>query len=112
MQSKPPEKAKGKIVHSPCRDWNQMNRQQRRHMMRKIQSDDLSLEVVHPDAAGIACCALDGLQANIDTAIIKTVQFIIPTRSLLVTTGNQKKWTSVPNSLRLPSHGEARSVRG
>jgi len=30
-----------------------MNRQQRRHMMRKMQSDDLSLEVVHPDAAGI-----------------------------------------------------------
>jgi transposase len=30
-----------------------MNRKQRREMMRKIQSDDLSLEVVHPDAAGI-----------------------------------------------------------
>jgi transposase len=30
-----------------------MNRQQRREMMRKIQSDDLSLEVLHPDAAGI-----------------------------------------------------------
>ena len=30
-----------------------MNRKQRREMMRKIQSEDLSLEVVHPDAAGI-----------------------------------------------------------
>jgi len=30
-----------------------MNRKQRREMMRRIQSDDLSLEVVHPDAAGI-----------------------------------------------------------
>ena len=30
-----------------------MNRKQRRETMRKIQSDDLSLEVVHPDAAGI-----------------------------------------------------------
>ncbi len=30
-----------------------MNRKQRREMMRKIQSDDLRLEVVHPDAAGI-----------------------------------------------------------
>jgi hypothetical protein len=30
-----------------------MNRKQRREMMRKIQSDDLSLEVVHPHAAGI-----------------------------------------------------------
>ena len=33
--------------------WQQMNRKQRRETMRKIQSDDLSLEVVHPDAAGI-----------------------------------------------------------
>src|ERR1700756_500958 len=31
-----------------------MNRKQRREMMRKIQSEDLSLEVIHPDAAGIA----------------------------------------------------------
>ena len=28
-------------------------RKQRREMMRKIQSEDLSLEVIHPDAAGI-----------------------------------------------------------
>jgi transposase len=33
--------------------WDQMNRKQRREMMRKMQNDDLSLEVVHPDAAGI-----------------------------------------------------------
>jgi transposase len=31
-----------------------MNRKQRREMMRQIQSEDLSLEVVHPHAAGIA----------------------------------------------------------
>ena len=30
-----------------------MNRKERREMMRKIQSDNLSLDVVHPDAAGI-----------------------------------------------------------
>ena len=30
-----------------------MNRKQRRELTRKIQSQDLSLEVVHPDAAGI-----------------------------------------------------------
>ena len=30
-----------------------MNRMQRREMMRKMQSEDLSLEVIHPDAAGI-----------------------------------------------------------
>src|SRR6516162_5885520 len=33
--------------------WDEMNRQQRREMMRKMQSEDLSLEVVHPQAAGI-----------------------------------------------------------
>jgi len=30
-----------------------MNRKQRRGTMRTIQSEELSLEVVHPDAAGI-----------------------------------------------------------
>ena len=33
--------------------WHQMNRKQRRETMRRIQSENLSLEVVHPDAAGI-----------------------------------------------------------
>ena len=33
--------------------WNEMNRRQRREMIRKMQSVDLSLEVVHPHAAGI-----------------------------------------------------------
>src|SRR6267142_3781638 len=33
--------------------WNEMNRKQRREMMRKVQSEDLSLQVVHPHAAGI-----------------------------------------------------------
>ncbi|HEX4577752.1 MAG TPA: hypothetical protein VH117_10400, partial [Edaphobacter sp.] len=33
--------------------WQEMNRKQRREMIRKIQSEDLRLEVVHPDAAGI-----------------------------------------------------------
>ena len=31
----------------------QLNRKQRREMTRQLQSEDLSLEVVHPDAAGI-----------------------------------------------------------
>ena len=30
-----------------------LNRKQRRELVRKIQADDVSLEVVHPDAAGI-----------------------------------------------------------
>jgi len=33
--------------------WHQMKRKQRREMARKIQAEDLSLEVVHPHAAGI-----------------------------------------------------------
>ena len=53
MKPRSPEKAKKAIADSSCGHWNQMNRQQRRDVMRKMQSDDLSLEVVHPDAAGI-----------------------------------------------------------
>ena len=33
--------------------WHQMNRKQRREMARKIQAEDLSLEVVHPHAGGL-----------------------------------------------------------
>src|SRR5881396_2280828 len=33
--------------------WHQMNRKQRRETMRRIQRENISLEVVHPDAAGI-----------------------------------------------------------
>ena len=52
MKSRPPER--GKITdHARRGHWNKMNRKQRREMMRKMQSEDLSLEVVHPDAAGI-----------------------------------------------------------
>src|SRR5882762_8531157 len=53
MKSRPPEKVKKATDHATCGHWNEMNRKQRRDMMRKIQSEDLSLEVVHPDAAGI-----------------------------------------------------------
>ena len=38
-------KAPGKV--------QRMNGKQRRELARKIQADDVSLEVVHPDAAGI-----------------------------------------------------------
>jgi len=43
-----------KATHHPAQPrWQKMNRKQRRELARKIQSEDLSLEVVHPDAAGI-----------------------------------------------------------
>ena len=50
MKSKPPEKAKKATDHTTRGHWQEMNRKQRRDMLRKIQSEDLSLEVVHPDA--------------------------------------------------------------
>ena len=52
MESRPAEKAK-KTTEAKHVPWNDMNRKQRREMTRKIQSADLSLEVVHPNAAGI-----------------------------------------------------------
>ena len=33
--------------------WHQMNRKQRRELTRQMQSQEISLEVIHPDAAGI-----------------------------------------------------------
>src|SRR5437588_986335 len=53
MKSKPRDKTNKTTNHPTQRHWREMNRKQRREMMRKIQSEDLSLEVVHPDAAGI-----------------------------------------------------------
>src|SRR5262244_100988 len=50
QDKKPSKKASGKPTPSK---WDEMNRKQRREMMRKMQSEDLNLEVVHPHAAGI-----------------------------------------------------------
>ena len=44
------EKASSRPVRG---GWQQMNRKQRREWIRKIQAEELSLQVVHPDAAGI-----------------------------------------------------------
>src|ERR1700751_3961533 len=53
MKPKQQEKTKKATDHSTHRHWHEMNRKQRRETTRKIQSKDLSLEVIHPDAAGI-----------------------------------------------------------
>jgi hypothetical protein len=53
MKAKPPQKIQKAANPSTRGHWNEMNRKQRREMMRKIQSEDFSLEVVHPHAAGI-----------------------------------------------------------
>src|SRR4249920_1284034 len=53
MKPRPQEKNKRATNHPTQGHWHEMNRKQRRETMRKIQSDDLSLEVLHPDAAGI-----------------------------------------------------------
>src|SRR6266478_1952014 len=58
QQNKPQKASSGPEQGS----WQQMNRKQRREMTRKIQAENLSLEVVHPHAAGTpgrerrACC--------------------------------------------------------
>jgi transposase len=53
MKNKQPEKSNEAPRRATEGHWHEMNRKQRREMMRKIQSDDLRLEVVNPDAAGI-----------------------------------------------------------
>jgi len=53
MKPKRVEKNKKAGCRPTSNNWHKMNRKQRREMARKIQSEDLSLEVVHPDAAGI-----------------------------------------------------------
>jgi hypothetical protein len=49
MKTRSVEKARKTTHGAKHVHWNEMNRKQRREMMRKIQSADLSLEVVHPD---------------------------------------------------------------
>src|SRR5262250_1522722 len=53
MKPKRVENNKKASCRPTLNNWHAMNRKQRREMMRKMQSADLSLEVVHPDAAGI-----------------------------------------------------------
>jgi transposase len=53
MKPKQEEKTKQATCGPTQGNWQQMNRKQRREMTRKIQSEDLTLELVHPDAAGI-----------------------------------------------------------
>jgi hypothetical protein len=49
-QKEPTEKSTG---HSNQINWRHMNRKQRRDLEGKMQSADLSLQLIHPDAAGI-----------------------------------------------------------
>jgi hypothetical protein len=53
MKPKPQKKNKRASNLPTQPHWYEMNRKQRRQTMRKIQSEDLSLEVIHSDAAGI-----------------------------------------------------------
>jgi len=53
MKTRPSERAKKTTDDAKHVHWHEMNRKQRREMMREIQNEDISLEVVHPDAAGI-----------------------------------------------------------
>src|SRR5205823_13427240 len=53
MKSKPEEQNKRATNHPTQHQWHEMNRKQRREITRQIQSEDLSLEVIHPNAGGI-----------------------------------------------------------
>jgi transposase len=53
MEHKQQEKTKKATCRPTQGNWQQMNRKQRGEMTRKIQSEDIRLEVIHPDAAGI-----------------------------------------------------------
>src|SRR5256886_1596893 len=53
MKSRSREKANKTTNDQTQCHWHEMNRKQGRDMMRQIQSEDVSLEVVHSDAAGI-----------------------------------------------------------
>ena len=47
MKPKPEEKNKRATNHPTQHHWQEMNRKQRREMMRKMQTEDLSMEVKH-----------------------------------------------------------------
>jgi hypothetical protein len=53
MKAKQKEPTEKSPDQSNQLNWRQMNRKQRRDLERKIQSADLTLQLVHPDAAGI-----------------------------------------------------------
>src|SRR6202047_704463 len=53
MKRKKQEQSKKASCRPTPGHWHEMNRKERREMIRKMQSEDLSLEVLHPDAAGI-----------------------------------------------------------
>jgi len=52
-QQEKAERAKKASCRPTQYKWHEMNRKQRREVMRKMQSEDISLQVVHPHAAGI-----------------------------------------------------------
>ena len=52
MKSQPSQSNKtAKVASAPA--WQSMSRKERREWIRKMQAEDLSLEVIHPHAAGI-----------------------------------------------------------
>src|SRR5258707_7148035 len=53
MKPKASRKNQKASCHPTPNNWHKMNRKQRREMTRKIQSEHLSFQVVHPDAGCI-----------------------------------------------------------
>src|SRR5262244_3616444 len=97
QDKKPSKKASGKPT---LVKWDEMNRKQRREMMRKMQSEDLNLEVVHPHAAG-----LDIGNASHYVAVPPT-RDPQPVRCFGCTTAELKKMAELADTMQ-DSHGRA-----
>src|SRR5260370_26890105 len=53
MKPKAHKQTENASGHATSVAWHEMNRKQRRDWTRKMQAEEISLQVVHPDAAGI-----------------------------------------------------------
>jgi len=69
MKPKQQEKTKNATCRPTQDNWQQMNRKQRREMTRKMQSEDIRLDVIHPDAAGIDIGNEYGGERGIETPV-------------------------------------------
>src|SRR2546430_12350300 len=89
MKSKPEEQNKRATNHPTQHHWHEMNRKQRREMMRKMQNEDPSLEEINPDAGGID--------------IGNETHYLAGTPGRGSQTGREVRCTTEPQSTRLDS---------
>src|SRR5260370_38481525 len=95
MKSKPEEQNKRATNHPTQHHWHEMNRKQRREMTRQIQSEDLSLEEIHPDPAGIDI----GNESHY--AAVPPSRDSQPVRGFRCTTAELKTMTAWPDQAKI-----------